>query len=252
MRIGCKIFAIKCCAGNGAENVGMRVYRLEQLVAINSGTIQWGERMPAPHVLMSPDRPAVDGLPGGAAESDDLTGLRLVTVPDWGLPFDDEVRAGATAGKSRAGTAQPCTAQPLTAVPPPFAGALREVRSQRQDRSGEWSRQFAGLVAEALAGARPARHIHPWTSERARVQLHKLMPLFGGGQRPRVLRVMTARPTIDVIEMTVIVGIRGRTRALAIRLEQAGPRPLPRPDGHAAIGGPAGTPRWVCTDIEAA
>lgn len=208
--------------------------------------------MPAPHALMSPDRPARDGLPGGDADGDDLTGLRLMTVPDWGLPFDDELRAGATASKSGAGSEQPCTAQPLTAVPRPFAGALREVRSQRQDRSGEWSRQFAGLVAEALAGARPARHIHPWTSERARVQLRKLMPLFVGGQRPRVLRVMTARPTVDVIEMTVIVGVRERTRALAIRLEQAAPRPLPGPDGHCAIGGPSSTPRWVCTDIEAA
>lgn len=208
--------------------------------------------MPAPHVLMSPDRPAVDGLAGGDAEGDDLTGLRLVTVPDWGLPFDDELRAGATASKPGAGAARPCTAQPLTAVPRPLDGAFREVRPRRQDRSGEWSRQFAGLVAEALAGARPARHIHPWTSERARVQLHKLMPLFGGGQRPRVLRVMTARPAIDVIEMTVIVGVRGRTRALAIRLEQAALRPLPRPDGHAAIGGHSSTPRWVCTDIEAA
>ena len=80
------------------------------------------------------------------------------------------------------------------------------------------------------------------------------MPLFGGGQRPRLLRVITTRPTREVIEMTVIVGVGARTRALAVRLEQATPRRPRAQAGHTTRDdtATAGPPRWVCTDIEAA
>jgi hypothetical protein len=80
------------------------------------------------------------------------------------------------------------------------------------------------------------------------------MPLFGCGQRPRLLRVITTRPTREVIEMTVIVAVGARTRALAIRLEQARPQrpgtPTVRATRDATVT--AGPLRWVCTDIEAA
>ncbi len=107
-----------------------------------------------------------------------------------------------------------------------------------------WPRQFALLLAETLAGARPVRQVLPWMSERGRHQLQRLLPLLRDEHRPRVLRVLTTTPSADVIEMTVIVLIGTRARALAVRLERiagGARRPLP--------GGPAS--RWLCTDIEA-
>jgi hypothetical protein len=88
------------------------------------------------------------------------------------------------------------------------------------------------------------------------------MPLFAGGQRPRLLRVIATRPARDVIEMTVIAGLGARTRALAVRLQRADPAERPPawltpadPVGQRQVSAlsarPAG-PRWLCTDIEAA
>jgi len=100
-------------------------------------------------------------------------------------------------------------------------------------------RQFAVLLTEVLAGMRPERQLAPWLTMRGGIHLHRLLPLFSVGHQPRVLRVLTARPAPDVIEMTMIVVIGHRTRALAVRLEQ-GTR-------HGAAAA-----RWLCTDIEAA
>ena len=193
--------------------------------------------MPA---LLSPERPV----------QDPLAAMRLVPVPDVGPPFDGELLAGAspdlTAGQ--AGGIGAWSAEPIAST----AGI------GRMDGPGEWPQQFARLLAEALAGARPVRQILPWTSDRARGHLHRLMPLFGGGQRPRVIRVIATRPTREVIEMTVILTVGTRTRALAIRLEHmAPPRHLSRYAGHAGNGAQPDRPtpaalRWVCTDIEAA
>jgi hypothetical protein len=101
-------------------------------------------------------------------------------------------------------------------------------------------RQFAAFLIEGLAGVRPVRQLMPWMSERGRVHLRRLMPLFAGGHQPKVLRVLTARPTPDVIEMTIVVVTGSRTRAVAARLERA-PRSALKT-----------TPPWLCTDIETA
>jgi Family of unknown function (DUF6459) len=200
--------------------------------------------MPA---LLSPERPTQDPLPIGEPQRDvcpdaddsvdDLSALRLVPVPDVGPPFDGEFLAD-TAASLAAGEIS--LARTESGNPMASTDAIG-----RSESPGEWPRHFARLLAEALAGARPVRQILPWTSERARGHLHRLMPLFGGGQRPRVLRVIATRPTRDVIEMTVIVSVGTRTRALAIRLEHMTPPRRPSPAIPAA-------PRWVCTDIEAA
>ncbi|HVT69970.1 MAG TPA: Rv3235 family protein [Trebonia sp.] len=109
-------------------------------------------------------------------------------------------------------------------------------------------RQFAVLLAEVLTGVRPARQLDPWLSRRGSIHLHRLMPLFNVGHRPRVLRVLTSRPAPGVVEMTMIVVVGTRTRALAVRLEHAGRR--------AGEGQPVRRDRpaapWRCTDIEAA
>ena len=57
-----------------------------------------------------------------------------------------------------------------------------------------------------------------------------------------VRRVLTSAPRRDVVEMTVIIGVGPRTRAIAVRLERA--RPSPARPGR-------GRP-WICTVIEAA
>ena len=85
------------------------------------------------------------------------------------------------------------------------------------------------LLAEALTGDRPVRQILPWLSQRGSVHLHRLLPLFSGGRGARVQRVITTQPTPDVIEMTLIVAVGPRIRALAVRLARAQPSgPQPR------------------------
>jgi hypothetical protein len=67
---------------------------------------------------------------------------------------------------------------------------------------------------------------------------------------------MTTRPTPDVIEMTLIVAVGPRIRALAVRLtlapaeQRRGWREkLPTVAAEPRSAPPA---RWLCTDIEAA
>jgi Family of unknown function (DUF6459) len=204
-------------------------------------------------------------------QADDLSALRLVSVPDTGPPFDGDpfAYAAATAaaaafawdrGRVQLGSAA-APGESAAAGASTAAGTATCARTEhaagmaRAQTPGDWPGQFARLLAEALGGARPMRQVLPWTSERARVHLRGLAPLFSCGQRPRVLRVMMTRPAHEVIEMTVIVGVGARTRALAVRLEQTAPRGLPGPPGRTAQAG-TGTAvhpvRWICTDVEAA
>lgn len=113
------------------------------------------------------------------------------------------------------------------------------VQPRAPDPGPVFPRQFAVFLIEGLAGVRPVRQLMPWMSKRGSAQLHRLLPLFTAGHRPRVLRVLTTRPAPDVIEMTVIAAIGQRTRALAIRLERAA-----EPSRESQ--------RWLCTDIEGA
>ena len=99
-----------------------------------------------------------------------------------------------------------------------------------------WPRQFAQILAETLAGSRPARQLAPWTSERARRQIRQLGPQLATGQQPRIRRIMTSAPASGVLELTAVVGFGSRVRVLALRLE--------RDD--------AGQGRWCCTAIESA
>jgi hypothetical protein len=101
------------------------------------------------------------------------------------------------------------------------------------------------VLAETLAGSRPARQMVPWTTERARNRIQRLGPQLSGGQQPTVRRVVTFHPTPDVIEMTVVVGFGPRVRAVAVRLERATCAP-------GSAGGEFRPARWVCTTVEAA
>ena len=186
---------------------------------------------------------------GGKSAGCDLSALRLVAVPDTGPPFDGDPPTGAPAPAT---AASPWAAEIPGETRTGVAGDRPDDGAHGADRGGaagdDWSRQFALLLTEALAGARPIRQILPWTTDRARTHLDKLVPLFSGGQRPRVQRVITSLPTKDAIEMTVVVGVGTRTRALAVRLERAfhPQRGMPR----TRTGGTP--PQWLCTAIEAA
>jgi len=137
----------------------------------------------------------------------------------------DPEPAGEAGGGTAAGQAGECGAGP--------------------EGPGQWPGQFAQVLAETLAGSRPASQMTPWTTERVRARIRRLGPLLAAGQRPRVQRVLTSRPGEDVVEVAVVVGFGPRTRALAARLERAGPR-------TGTPGRPARQARWVCTAVESA
>jgi Family of unknown function (DUF6459) len=106
-----------------------------------------------------------------------------------------------------------------------------------------WSRQFAQVIAEILAGARSPRQLAPWTTERVRDRISLLTQTLTPGQGPRIRRIMTSRPAARVVEMTVVLSFGPRSRALALRLEQL-------PGRQPAPGLPARPARWLCTEIE--
>jgi Family of unknown function (DUF6459) len=112
------------------------------------------------------------------------------------------------------------------------------------------------LLIETLAGVRPVRQLAPCLSERGNVHLRRLLPLFADGHRPHLARVLTSRPAESVIEMTLVVTVGQRTRALAVRLERTYATQRPAWGGksapHTAEPRSAASASWRCTDIEAA
>jgi hypothetical protein len=138
--------------------------------------------------------------------------------------------------------------------------------------AGHWPNQFAQALAETLAGSRPPSQLAPWTTQQTRRRISQLGPSMSTAHRPRVRRVIITSPTAGVLEMTVIVGLGPRVRAVAVRLERTPPTPPGDSSGGRAAGlqtavpGPqaalgrdqsrraaqAESPGWICTAIEAA
>jgi hypothetical protein len=195
----------------------------------------------------------------------------LCTVPDSAPPYDDDALVAQSAYTARTGDSRRLgadnpDAEQLDAgnwdggrqetddgggrrgaLPDP---AITSESARRQRTSPGWPSQFAQVLAETLAGARPPGQIVPWTTQRARSNIQRLGPTLTSGQptarqRPLVRRVVTSQPRCDVLEMTVIVGFGPRIRALAVRLERSTPRSAS--PGHAAR-----VARWLCTAVEAA
>jgi len=104
--------------------------------------------------------------------------------------------------------------------------------------------QFAQVIVEIMAGLRPQKQIIGLTTDHAREQARRLAPLLASDRRPGIRRIVTSRPTARVVEMTVIVSIGPRSRALAMRLEHIAARP-------ATPGRPGRPDHWLCTAIEA-
>ena len=103
---------------------------------------------------------------------------------------------------------------------------------------------LALVIVEVLAGARPDRQLVPLATDRVRARVRGLAPLMASGRRPRVARIITSRPAVGVVEMTVVVDFGPRFRALAMRFEHVAARPP-------TSGWPARPERWLCTAIEA-
>jgi hypothetical protein len=180
--------------------------------------------------------------------------LRLVEIPDAAPPYDCETH-GAWCPAARAVVgADPCVdgqartarswAGPAQPGTPPGSPPGTPPETPPGTPSAAWPRQFAQVMVEILAGVRPTRQIVPWTTARVRAQIRQLSPLLVSDRRPRIQRIVVSRPVVCVIEMTVVVSLGPRSRALALRFEHVRARP-------AAPGRPARPARWLCTAIEA-
>jgi hypothetical protein len=112
------------------------------------------------------------------------------------------------------------------------------------DPAAAWPRRLAVVIVEVLAGVRPDRQLVVLATDRVRARIAGLAPLLACDQRPRITRIVTSRPTAQVVEMTVVVNFGPRSRALALRVEHMAARP-------AAPGWPGRPARWLCTAIEA-
>ena len=198
-------------------------------------------------------RPDSTPVPPGA-----FGGLRLIEVPVHWPPYDCEVHGTACLAVHEVTVTSPCAdLEPEAAEPSGPSGASGASgpsgefsadraagrAAGRADPAMVWSRQFAQVIVEILAGARSPRQLTPWTTERVRARIGQLSQTLIPGQKPRIRRIVTSRPTARVIEMTVVLGFGPRSRALALRLEQLPPR---RP----APGLPGRPARWLCTEIE--
>ncbi len=194
----------------------------------------------------------------------ELPALRLVEIPDAAPPYDCQTHgpgcpaAGAMVpadlriqdpgGPDPRGVRPPRGAcLPPGACPPP--GVPRAGRAQpgapaaAAGAAAAWPRQFAQAMVEILAGVRPAGQIVPWATDRVRAQIRQLSPLLVADRRPRIQRIVVSRPVVSVMEMTVVVSLGPRSRALALRFEHVEARP-------ATPGRPGRPARWVCTAIE--
>jgi hypothetical protein len=194
----------------------------------------------------SPPAPAPAGAPAPALA---FGGLRLVEVPGGWPPYDCEVHGTACPAACEVSVVSPCAdldpGAPGGAEPPGPSLTFSATRPAEgtADPAVAWSRQFAQVVAEILAGARSPRQIAPWTTERVRDRIILLTQTLSTGQKPRIRRIVTSRPAARVVEMTVVLSFGPRSRALALRIEQLpGRRPAP--------GLPARPARWLCTEIE--
>lgn len=208
---------------------------------------QDGQDTPIP--LELPGRPELPGLPQppGSPELPGLPGPRLITVPAGWPPYDCETHGGAcpaVGGAAVDATAAGAAAAVVAAAD--VAAATNPRASARQaeaDQATAWARQFAQVLVEILAGARPSSQVIRWTTEPVRAQIDHLSHELRPGRRPRIQRVVTSRPTARVVEMTVVLSFGPRSKALAMRLEHVpGRRPAP--------GRPARPARWLCTEIE--
>src|SRR5690348_10716412 len=207
-------------------------------------------RTPDPAPAGSSRRSATTSSPTGkAGPVPAFGGLRLIEVPGGWPPYDCEIHGTACPAAREVSVPSPCAHRergaPEDADPP--CPSLTFSAGRPADGPADpvvaWSRQFAQVIAEILAGARSPRQLAPWTTERVRDRISLLTQTLTPGQRPRIRRIVTSRPAARVVEMTVVLSFGPRSRALALRLEQL-------PGRQPAPGLPTRPARWLCTEIE--
>ncbi|MGN6791510.1 MAG: Rv3235 family protein [Streptosporangiaceae bacterium] len=171
-------------------------------------------------------------------------------MPNVAPPYDD-----ADADDAEEAAPRDCATGSLSGSHVACVTDPGEPSVQPSSVTGAWPSQFAQVLSETLAGSRPASQLTPWTTEQARMRIGQLGPMLAAARRPRVRRVIVTSPIQGVLEMTVIVDIGARSRAVAVRLE----RPSPEPDpvgtlkaARAPRGTTAEPAAWLCTAIEAA
>jgi hypothetical protein len=188
--------------------------------------------------------------PGRQAPLPDVVAVRRLAVPDPAPPYDDEAAADDdTHSAGNEVSDGPVHAEAAAAEQAGHEHGTSSAGSRpdppddspRPDPAAGWPSQFAQVLAETLAGSRPAQQLTPWTTEQARRRIRQLGPMLASDQRPRVRRVITSAPAAGVLEMTAVVGFGPRVRALALRLEHEQTR------AHRQ-----GSSRWCCTAIESA
>jgi hypothetical protein len=216
----------------------------------------------------------------------DAQAISTFSVPDVAPPYDDDavpamsqtavtdaVAGGngtTVTGTNASSTGGPSTGGPSTGGPgtgrPSSGGSTTGGSSaggpstggsspHPSPAAGTWPSQFAQVLSETLAGSRPASQLAPWTTKQARERISKLGPMLAASQQPRVRRVIVTSPASGVLEMTVIVDVGSRSRAVAVRLERPSATAKPVSTRTATSPTYATTPRpatWLCTAVEAA
>lgn len=167
----------------------------------------------------------------------DPVAIRPIAVPQADPPFD---LADDTAALDPLELISPIRAAGSPAAVAQEASGAAHFAEQYA--AGPWPSQFAQALAETLAGTRPQSQLAPWISVQARRRIRRLRPVMSTASQPyasqpRLRRVIITSPAAGVLEMTVVIGLGQRVRALAVRLEHS--------DSPAE-------PRWHCTAIEAA
>jgi hypothetical protein len=230
-----------------------------RLVPVPDCNPPFDDELPGGRILLSLVHPLLAGdadepAPVAADWNDELAIEAYVTR--W--ETRDELETTSHNGdEGPAGSRQETEPSPSAGAPPAKrpgpGGNAGDGRGSGDDRNsradgddlGQWPSQFAQILAETLAGGRPASQLTPWTTERARTQIRRLGPLLAVERRPRVQRVRASRPARDVVEVAVVAEFGSRTHALAARLERSKAQP-------ASPGRPRRDARWLCTAIESA
>ena len=175
----------------------------------------------------------------------DLSSLRLVKVPSTAPPYDCQVHGAWCPAGADVPAVPVLPVAPVAAVAPAAAVSQRSAGPvAAADPVAARPRQLAVVIVEVLAGVRPGRQLVPLATDRVRARAGNLAPLLAAGRQPRIARIVMSRPADRVVEMTVVANFGARSRALAMRFEQAAARP-------AAPGWPARPARWLCTALEA-
>lgn len=174
--------------------------------------------------------------------------ITALPVPDTAPPYDDDANLS--------GSAPPVTEPvPHDCTPEAARANGSEAGPRPSTPAGTWPCQFAQVLSETLAGSRPSSQIARWTTEQARERIRQLGPMLAAPRQPRVRRVIVTSPVQGVLEMTVIVDIGSRSRAVAVRLERpaagsnAASPPVATQTPDPARKSPA---TWLCTAVEAA